>query len=183
MKLRDYIQVLPALRKGDCKNLISIFEKDTDNHIRNENEVLNFTELNLNRSTESSPELITWLGHTAKKLANDYFDQCPQGDRYIPKMYAFEEFRVKRYNKGDSFRPHVDVGDLNSSRRFLAFLFYLNDDFKGGGTQFSTPIDFYYNRPLQGNCLMFPPTWQYPHEGMEITEGTKYIMSTYLHYV
>jgi Rps23 Pro-64 3,4-dihydroxylase Tpa1-like proline 4-hydroxylase len=106
---------------------------------------------------------------------------CPTGDRFLPRDYSIEEFRIKRYNNGDRFKQHVDVGDASSSNRFLAFLFYLNDDFEGGGTLFRLP-GAVYTTPKTGNCLVFPPTWQYPHEGMK-ANGTKYIMSTYLHYV
>ena len=105
------------------------------------------------------------------------------GDRFFPERYGLEEFRIKRYNEGvDYFAQHVDVGDLNSSRRFLAFLFYLNDDYEEGSTLFKTP-NHRNIRPKEGHVLIFPPTWQYPHEGLAPKGKPKYIMSTYLHYV
>ena len=50
-----------------------------------------------------------------------------------------EEFRIrKRYNSGtgEQFDDHVDVCNLESSKRYLSMLFYLNDDFTGGETVF-----------------------------------------------
>ena len=76
---------------------------------------------------------------------------------------------------------NTDVQDHMTAKRYLAFLFYLNDDFVGGET------DFPYNEltvtPETGKVLVFPPTWQYPHRGLHVKGGSpKYIMSTYLHY-
>ena len=45
---------------------------------------------------------------------------------------------MKKYHARtkDRFDPHVDVQDHASARRYLAFLFYLNEDFSGGETEF-----------------------------------------------
>ncbi len=179
MKLHDFIATVPSLSKEDCGNLIAFFEENSEHHIRNDNQVQHFTELNVN---SVSPKLSDILARKLITVIDTYIDvHCPTGDRFFPGKYRFEEFRIKRYNDKDCFKQHVDVGDSNSAKRFLAFLFYLNDDFEGGGTLFKTP-EVTYITPKTGNCLVFPPTWQYPHEGMEAT-STKYIMSSYLHYV
>ena len=179
MKLLDFIATVPSLSEKDCGNLITFFENHSQQHKRNDNEVQHFTELNVN---SVSAELSNVLARKLLQVINTYTDiHSPTGDRFFPEKYAFEEFRIKRYNNDDCFKQHVDVGDGNSCKRFLAFLFYLNDDFEGGGTMFRTP-EIKYVIPKTGNCLVFPPTWQYPHEGIKAA-GTKYIMSTYLHYV
>ena len=73
-------------------------------------------------------------------LVSIYTDHNPTGGRFFPSRYGMEEFRIKCYNdEADCFSPHVDVGDAASSRRFLAFLFYLNDNFDGGNTEFRLP--------------------------------------------
>ena len=182
MKLNDYIQVVPALPKELCEDLITSYHQQFNKHAKNDNEVQQFTELNYNQF--ATEEQLRRLCVVLRSITNTYIDvHCPAGSRFFPQRYGIEEFRIKCYNdEGDCFRQHVDVGDLNSSRRFLAFLFYLNDDYEGGETLFRTPNKKVV-QPMKGNCLMFPPTWQYPHEGKPVTCGTKYIMSTYLHYV
>ena len=81
----------------------------------------------------------------------------------------------------DQFLIHTDVQDHQSAKRYLAFLIYLNDDFKGGETTF--PYNKLTIKPETGKVLVFPPTWQYPHSGLPVKSGNpKYIMSTYLHY-
>ena len=182
MKLNDFIQVVPTLPAACCENLITSYHKHFDKHVKNNNSVQKFTELNYNQC--ASKEQMDRLVKRLKIAINTYTDvHCPTGSRFFPQKYGIEEFRIKCYNdEGDCFRQHVDVGDLNSSRRFLAFLFYLNDDFDGGSTMFRTPEQKLV-QPQRGNCLIFPPPWQSPHEGKPVTCGTKYIMSTYLHYV
>ena len=181
MKLNDYIRTAPGLGPEDCKNLITSFKENKDKHVRRLNRVQAFTELNYNEVGEDYP--LQCMARRVKTLTEIYKDYNPTGGRFFPQRFGMEEFRIKCYNEGeDCFSPHVDVGDLNSSRRFLAFLFYLNDDFEGGNTVFKLPDKKVY-KPETGTVLMFPPTWQYPHEGKPVISGTKYIMSTYLHYV
>ncbi len=88
---------------------------------------------------------------------------------------------MKRYTggSGQQFSDHVDVGDLVSSKRYLAFLFYLNDDFTGGKTIFYPDTEI---TPVKGSVVIFPPSWQYPHAGLPVESGNKYIMSSYLNY-
>ncbi len=182
MKLNDFIQVIPTLPAVCCEDLITSYHEHFQRHVIRDNEIQKFTELNYNISVPKSNT--SRVVSAIKRAVETYTDvHCPTGNRFFPKQYGLEEFRIKCYNdEGDCFRQHVDVGNLDSSRRFLAFLFYLNDDYEGGETVFRTP-DKKVIQPMKGNCLIFPPTWQYPHEGMPVTCGTKYIMSTYLHYV
>ena len=180
MKLNEFIANYPALKPEHCSYLISVFEDSLMKQLRHENEVQQFTEVNLN---QQNPELAQEIAQTVVRIAESYTDHIvPAGSRYFPQQYGLEEMRIKRYHKGDCFNQHVDVGSLGSSKRFLAFLFYLNEDFEGGATVFKTP-DTFTVRPRKGNVVVFPPTWQYPHEGLMPKGKPKYIMSTYLHYV
>ena len=181
MKLNNYIRVAPAFAPDNCHDLISTFNENKDQHVHRLNRVQAFKELNYNRV---APEhTLNCLARKIKTLVNIYKDHNPHGGRFFPDRYGVEEFRIKCYNEGeDCFSQHVDIGDLSSSKRFLAFLFYLNDDFDGGNTVFKLPEKIAI-KPVQGDVLMFPPTWQYPHEGKPVINGTKYIMSTYLNYV
>jgi hypothetical protein len=94
--------------------------------------------------------------------------------------YAYEEFRIKKYNNDgqDAFDVHVDVMDHASAKRFLSFFWYLNDVEEGGETVFWN----YKIQPKAGTLVVFPPMWMFPHAGNEPTSGPKYLLSTYLHY-
>ena len=181
MKLNDAVVFFPILTAEVCGTIIDEFERHESEHIRRNNEAQKFTELNLHSAVPDLARFVAVNGvNKAAELYKDLHD--PFGGRFFPECYGLEQLRVKRYNKDDCFKMHVDVGNLESSKRFLAFLFYLNDDFEGGETHFKTP-DSHLIKPLTGNVVVFPPTLQYAHQGLPVKEGTKYIMSSYLNYV
>ena len=100
-----------------------------------------------------------------------------------PKKYAFENLRIKRYlcNDEQQHDYHSDVGNIESTKRFVAIVAYLNDDFEGGETEFP-----HFNlkfKPVTGSLLMFPCTWSYLHKGNPSTKGYgKYILGSFLNY-
>lgn len=100
----------------------------------------------------------------------------------LPKKRRIESFRIKRYEPNKhSFPLHADAISSESCTRYIAFLFYLNDN--EAGTKFHTPDEQFTYEAQQGNILVFPPMWMFPHEGLMPTKTRKYIMSTYFHYV
>jgi hypothetical protein len=91
---------------------------------------------------------------------------------------------MKKYEADghDQFGWHIDVGDKASSSRFLVMLMYVNDTVEGEGlTRFKSEFDFTV-QPKRGRILVFPPTMLYPHLGEKVTSGSKYIISSYIHY-
>jgi hypothetical protein len=59
---------------------------------------------------------------------------------------------------------------------------YLNDVEEGGETEFESEFGFTV-KPKQGRMVVFPPMWMFPHRGKQPISNSKYILSTYLHYV
>ena len=49
MKLNDYIQVVPTLPAVECEGLITSYHQHFDKHVKNDNTVQQFTELNYNQ--------------------------------------------------------------------------------------------------------------------------------------
>jgi hypothetical protein len=183
VKLNDLIHVYEnVLNPKTCDFLISTFEQVTDLHedVRHDGKI-NFTQFNLTQNSGFNEELNKVhdrIIRKVRKYRDIYYTFVDS--RVFPKEHAFEQFRVKRYNTGgeDRFDTHVDVLDYSSARRFLSFLFYLNDVEEGGKTVFN---DLQIT-PKKGTLLMFPPLWMYPHYGEPPISNSKYIMSTYLHY-
>ncbi len=85
------------------------------------------------------------------------------------------EFQVVRYHPGDFYKAHRDSGPYNADRYF-SVVFYLNDDFEGGGTYF--PDADYTVVPEKGMALLFPS--DYLHHATRVLEGTKYIAVTWM---
>jgi hypothetical protein len=176
----DFIKVYDnILDRNICETLIKIFDISSYKEIISNKGTPNFTQLNINRK---HPENIKLLSQITIGVANLYKKEFSDYTRWFPPRTFLEEFRLKKYhcNSGDRFDIHVDIEDHSSAKRYLAFLYYLNDDFVGGETEFP-----YHEKkivPKRGSVMVFPPTWQYPHSGLKVTTGVKYIMSTYLHY-
>ncbi len=100
-----------------------------------------------------------------------------------PKEYGYEHIRIKRYlsNEVQQHGYHSDVNNIESAKRFLAVVCYLNDDFDGGQTVF--PKLNYKSTVSTGGILLFPATWNYYHRGLPSKNGyAKYILGTFLNY-
>ena len=181
--LSEFILVYDnALDSNVCKFLIEFYEKHSDLHERIENNKKpNFTQLNLTQSSNLNDEVKSVHNLLISKTfeyRNKYYEIFDK--RVFPESHAFEQFRIKKYNIDgkDLFDTHVDVQDYSSARRFLTFLWYLNDVNEGGETVF---IDQKI-KPKEGRLLVFPPLWMFPHRGSEPISNEKYILHTYLHY-
>ena len=175
----DFIRVYSDSIESELSDsLINLFKSGECQYIDN-NGTPTFSQININ---QSYPEYIKILSSVTLSSLKKYKEEFPDFCKWFPPRIFLEEFRIKKYNGGtsDRFDLHVDIQDHESSRRVLAFLFYLNDNYEGGETEFP-----YHSRKIQpksGSVLVFPPNWQYPHAGLPVRKGTKYILSTYLHY-
>ena len=103
-----------------------------------------------------------------------------------------ESLQGQKYEVGQYFRPHLDwfQGDayynhcLHSGNRTHTFMIYLNDDFEGGGTDFpklGTTV-----KPEKGKAVLWSNIddsgngiEDVMHEGMDVTEGKKYIITSW----
>ena len=173
----DFIRTYQALTPYVCDGLVSLFHEYKERQVRNDNATMLFTELNV---TTNVNEINASLVQAVIDVLYKYKQDTVKYNQFLPPPKRMEEFRIKRYcgDTKEQFRWHADVGDHVSAKRYLAFLFYLNDDFDEGETEFVDMIV----KPKKGNVLIFPPTWQYAHRGKPSVNGDKYIMSTYLTY-
>jgi hypothetical protein len=88
----------------------------------------------------------------------------------------FPDIKLSRYNSNDFYEWHCDCWASNNSvtgwKRQLSSITYLNDDYRGGETEFECGVTI---KPITGKTVIFPSTWLFPHRGKVVTEGTKYI--------
>lgn len=171
-----------ALESDVCDHLIFLYESNSDHWERiDNNRKPNFTQLNITSLAETDEDfsyISNYLSQRMNIYREDYLKSF--GQNYFPLDYAYEQFRIKKYNNDeqDAFDYHVDVMDHQSAKRFLSFFWYLNDVNEGGETFFwKTPI-----KPEKGKLVIFPPFWLFPHCGKEPISNPKYLLSTYLHY-
>jgi prolyl 4-hydroxylase len=182
-ELQDFIHIYEnALEPDICNFLIDLFDQVPDKQERHDNDGKpNFTQFNFTENRELTPEVNQVHNHIIRKIF-EYRDKYYEfvDNRVFPEDHALEQFRIKKYepNGVDQFDTHVDVVDYGTARRFLSFMWYLNDVESGGQTIFKDV----QIQPKQGTLIMFPPLWMFPHKGEPPISGPKYIMSAYLHY-
>ena len=183
IELNDFIKVYDdALEPNICNFLIDLFEQNVDKQERIKNDKKpNFTQFNLTENCKINEEVNAVHNYLISKVfeyKKQYYEFVD--DRCFPKEHNFEQFRIKKYDPDlqDQFDTHVDVIDHSSSRRFLSFMWYLNNVDGGGETIFEELTII----PKQGTMVVFPPLWMFPHRGNPPISNLKYIMSTYLHY-
>jgi hypothetical protein len=181
--LNELIHVYDDCLTDDiCENLIYFFEENPRMQERCINDgAPNFYQFNFTENRNISSKINNIHSYVVNKVfqyRNKYYKLNP--NFIFPKNHSFEQIRIKKYNPGgqDRFNTHVDVLDYKNSRRFISFLWYLNDIESGGNTVFNEIVI----KPKRRRLLMFPPLWMFPHSGEPPISGPKYIMSTYLHY-
>ena len=185
--LNDLIHIYPnSLDDQICDYLINYFEQNPDYQERIDNHKYpNFTQLNLSEicengeTDESTQNIYNYILEKVVSYRDLYYEYIDE--RVFPETHTLEQLRIKKYNPDgvDQFDTHVDVTDHDSSKRYLSFMWYLNDVDLGGKTIFKD----YSVTPKKGNLLIFPPLWMYPHKGEPPSSGPKYLLSTYLCYI
>jgi hypothetical protein len=189
-KLTDFIKVYDDMITPElCKEIMELYESNSDHHDRIDRDYRpNFTQFNLTQfvnsgaSTAQSKLIHDNITKTLLSAVNLYMIDMSITNE-LPSQYALEEVRIKKYdaNRTDQFADHVDVGDHNSARRFLAFFLYLTENEFEGQTNF-TYLDLSID-PKPGRILVFPPLWLFPHAGMPVSKSEKYIVGSYCHYL
>jgi len=199
-KLSDLVKVYDDLLSADkCNKIVEFFENHSELHQRfDKNQRPNFTQLNITQhiqsdnATDEEKTIHTELTTLFMNAISLYQIDCSITDE-IPSQWALEQIRIKKYNQAkdccdpdliqsaDQFAEHVDVGDHNSARRFLALFLYLNHTENTGKTIFPY-LDLQVD-PIPGRILIFPPMWMYPHAGLPSFTDNKYIVGTYCHYL
>jgi len=90
-------------------------------------------------------------------------------------------FNLQRYQEGGHFKKlHTERSSLSSLHRLFAWMTYLNDVPVGGETHFANfDLDV---QPEKGKTLIWPAEWTHAHKGNPVTQGTKYIITGWMHF-
>lgn len=102
-----------------------------------------------------------------------------------------ERLHVIKYEQGGEYQPHWDYFHADDSRlnqsgnRIYTFIFYLNDNFKGGGTQF--PLINRFIEAEKGKLVFWNNLNEdrsrntlSKHAGLPVDDGEKWIMTCWV---
>ena len=90
-------------------------------------------------------------------------------------MYSIVQ-KVQKTPPGGGYHVwHDENSSLEHCKRVIVWMVYLNDNFKGGETEF-----LYYKRreqPEKGKLLLWPSGYTHTHRGGMVLEGNKYVIT------
>lgn len=184
MSLKNYIMSIRDFTPSYCQELIADFENEKNKVVRDTTSDIPgwgksrkvFTEMNM--SEQYNKDVVnSRLAYYQNYVSNVTPLVC------LPAKVAVEGSRMKRYDVGEEFDWHTDVGDKLSSSRILVMMTYLNDDFEGGETEFQDIGSRFLVKPITGMTVVFPATYMFPHRGRKIISGSKYIINSYIHFL
>ncbi|MCH9812831.1 MAG: 2OG-Fe(II) oxygenase [Epsilonproteobacteria bacterium] len=172
----------------DCQDLIRQFESHSAYHDLQKKDAkdgwsMSFTQLHFSNHKEFQ-EVDQKLRELFLQAIFAYREEHNIEPHQWPKRFQLEPIRMKRYmpNTKDHFDTHVEVTSLETAKRFMVVLLYLNEDFIGGETDF-TQLKVKV-KPKQGSIVLFPATWNWLHKGCPVSgENPKYIVGSLMHYV
>ena len=193
-----------SLSKEICNDMINFFESDelgkyegiTQGGVRKDvKDTIDFQILPKNKNKDPKwskvRELLEKeLTNNIKKYIKNINDAITIDEENSQNKYkvfddfvSFETIQLQRYTKlKGRYIYHQDFTTdwVNKKYRVITFLWYLNDVFEGGETEFWAK---YKIKPETGKLLFFPATWTYPHRGMMPISNDKYIITgwIYLH--
>lgn len=185
MNVQDFVKCYENVLPPDfCDFFIKFYDANEHLSTRYNNDgAPNFNKLDFTGITDEQlyADLNKSVAYMFNQCALNYADDLGMKE-FFPKEYSFELIRIKKYNNDgvDEFQTHVDIGDKESSPRFLNMFCYLNDVDVGGETTFPN-LDLSF-KPKKGSLLIFPPNWFFPHAGLKPVSNPKYIISTNLQY-
>jgi len=181
-------------RKGvvsaeDCKKVISFFESRKDLQFPGFVGGEGFLDSSKKKDTEIecghhllSTEF-SYLGNPLFEGIEVYKKQYP----FVKEISAWgleEIFKIQRYNPMEGyFILHCEnegAWNTNVSKRFLAWMIYLNDVKEGGYTEFPSQNKKF--QPRRGDILIWPAYFTHPHRGIVSKTQTKYIVTGWLSY-
>ncbi len=140
-----------------------------------------FEALPLSDDVMLSDPMLKEVYRRMRKRMHGYFDDhiaLPEFRDLVKKGCYSLQPRMKRYDAGSEFPLHTDDGSIKAMIRRFAYILYLNDEFKGGDTTFSSGSrEVARIRPKKGNMLVAPVHPIYMHQGERIEDGSKYILN------
>ena len=195
MQMKDLIWTQRnSLTSDFCRHVIQKFESDqrkypgkvigdgtdSDSNIQPQYKVS--TDLYITRLSDWNSE-DTIFYQSLQPAVQDYIKYC---NSFNPELMAsFHDdkhdvgYQIQKTKPGEFYTWHSDWHyDMNNGYRIFTYIWYLNDIFDEGETEF---IDGTKIKPEEGKLLIFPATWEYVHRGVSPKSETKYISTGWIY--
>ena len=179
----DFIEIYDnALTKKQCNNIIELFEYHSNIHYKGlagggydpkkkKSKSLDFTVDQTEWDTKDralASIIIQPLYEAIQKYGKKY--------HHLDKLQKWglnTDYHIQRFDKGDGYFSIHCEHELQTSKRIIAWMYYLNN--AKCGTRF-----YYQNRTIrarQGRLLIWPSGWTHMHNGVVPNIDPKYIIT------
>jgi predicted 2-oxoglutarate/Fe(II)-dependent dioxygenase YbiX len=177
LQLKNFIHIERGLiPKDTCRFVIdSIKNKSWSSHLWSTDGTDNFSyptkELDVLEPTPDLEDILNPLISLSVKYYNDFI-----GSEKVSQVTCFSPVRFNRYQKGQTMRIHCDhiktlfEGEVRGIP-VLSIIINFNDDYKGGDLIF---WDDYKVDLGEGDVVVFPSLFLFPHRIEEVTENIRY---------
>tara|TARA_Y100000739_G_C20611486_1_gene468858 strand:+ start:2656 stop:3702 length:1047 start_codon:yes stop_codon:yes gene_type:complete len=114
-------------------------------------------------------------------LESVYCDYISDKDLISNINVQIGRFNLQKYTIGGHFKNlHCERDSVVNMHRIFAWMTYLNDVDDGGETFF--PKQDLTVKPKKGRTLIWPAEWVYPHQGLTVEKGEKYIITGWIEF-
>ena len=177
LQLKNFIHIeIGLIPKDTCRFVIdSIKNKSWSSHMWSTDGKDNFSyptkELDVLEATPDLEDILNPLISLSVKYYNDFI-----GSEKVSQVTCFSPVRFNRYQKGQTMRIHCDhiktlfEGEVKGIP-VLSIIINFNDDYKGGDLIF---WDDYKVDLGEGDVVVFPSLFLFPHRIEEVTENIRY---------
>ena len=145
-----------------------------------EHEELDDLEINITLKNE---EDYFGLGKTIAKSINNFKKTFPYVDKYIGRWNLNPSMQMSKYEPNNYYN-HIHCENSGSPihlKRVFAFMIFLNDIKKGGGTKFL--FQNFIAKPKAGDFYIWPAYWTHLHQGVNAPKEKKYIITGWVEYL
>ena len=179
MQVLDFVHVTNVISKQICEDILSVIKnKEWQKHqwysnIEKTRTAEETKELDVQPTDESLQKILTPSIIEAGRQYNQKFSV--KEDKMARFISTFTPARFNRYEKGTMMRKnYAHIHSIFDGQRkgipILSMLGVLNTDYEGG--EFLVRDKEF--KLKQGDMILFPSCFMYPHEVKEVTKGTRY---------
>jgi prolyl 4-hydroxylase len=170
--------------KSICKKLIKLFEENKEKHVNGlfgegyVPEAKKSTDLHIYNNNPIYSFYFKSLNNCLKKYKNLF----PELDTTLSYWGMTEQVNIQKYKpKEGFFKWHAEESNIESSKRMLVFMTYLNTVKDKGETEW-----LYQKLKIkaeEGLTIIWPANWNFIHKGCISNTETKYIITGWYEFI
>tara|TARA_R110000824_G_C14857832_1_gene640817 strand:+ start:47 stop:589 length:543 start_codon:yes stop_codon:yes gene_type:complete len=179
----NFIYKIPkAYSKNSCNKLINWFEEHIDEAKPGGAEDKKINDLEINLEIKNKEDYFG-LDKTLLKSITNFKNKYSLIDKHIGKWAMNRNVALMKYEPNNYYDIiHCEnSGKEKHLKRVFAFMIFLNDIKKGGGTKFL--FQKFIAKPKAGDFYIWPAYWTHLHQGINAPKENKYIITGWVDYI